>query len=294
MLLQETCRQCNVTKKALDYYESKGLLSPAVLENGYRDYRTNDIIRIKEIVVLRQFGLSISDIKGSLDDTNKCLMLEKIKYVSRLQAERLATMQNSINQLIQNYDIETVFEQVQFALINHYSIKERMALAFPGSYGMLISLHFGQFLNEVIETDTQRNAYQSIMNYLDNISLFISPELHEFLKSLFSDIEKMDTERLAQDMQKEMTAVFENTEDYLISNQNDIEEYIKFRQSYAFKTSLAGQMQKKLLEFQQQSGYQEQFLDNLKILSPSYYQYSLQLEQANKVFVQKFSDSNTW
>ncbi|NLO84124.1 MAG: MerR family transcriptional regulator [Clostridiales bacterium] len=52
--MKNVCQLCNTTRKALAYYEEKQLISPTVLENGYRDYSSEDIAAIKEISVLRQ------------------------------------------------------------------------------------------------------------------------------------------------------------------------------------------------------------------------------------------------
>ncbi|MGZ7445051.1 MerR family transcriptional regulator [Paenibacillus sp. TH7-28] len=63
MLINEACKRSNLTKKAVEYYEAKGLISPEILENGYRDYSEADILTLKEISVLRKCGISVTDIK---------------------------------------------------------------------------------------------------------------------------------------------------------------------------------------------------------------------------------------
>ena len=49
MLINEVCKITDLTKKAIEYYTLKGLISPSVLENGYRDYNENDIERLNKI-----------------------------------------------------------------------------------------------------------------------------------------------------------------------------------------------------------------------------------------------------
>ena len=34
MLIHEVCKECNLTKKAIEYYGEQGLISPTVMENG--------------------------------------------------------------------------------------------------------------------------------------------------------------------------------------------------------------------------------------------------------------------
>ena len=36
MLINEVCKECNLTKKAVEYYTEQGLIQPRITENGYR------------------------------------------------------------------------------------------------------------------------------------------------------------------------------------------------------------------------------------------------------------------
>lgn len=66
MLVNEVCKECNLTKKAVEYYIEQGLVAPSVRENGYRDFSDADVTRLKKISVLRGLGLSVADIEGVL------------------------------------------------------------------------------------------------------------------------------------------------------------------------------------------------------------------------------------
>ena len=35
MLLNEVCKECNLTKKAVEYYTEQGLIQPRITENGF-------------------------------------------------------------------------------------------------------------------------------------------------------------------------------------------------------------------------------------------------------------------
>ncbi|MFR1294404.1 MAG: MerR family transcriptional regulator [Coprobacillus cateniformis] len=50
MLIKDVCKLCHVTKKALVYYEDKGLISPLIMENGYRDYSQKISRSLKKFV----------------------------------------------------------------------------------------------------------------------------------------------------------------------------------------------------------------------------------------------------
>ena len=288
MFIKEVRDRCNITKKALDYYESKGLISPKVLDNGYRDYSENDVATIKEISVLRQCGISIPDIKLVLTSSNKSAALQKCKYLTDIRTEKLLTIRSCINHLTQEYDVEREFDYLQKHSETIFSIKEQLVLAFPGNYGLFLALHFGRFLNEPIDTDEKRDAYAAIVSYLDCVSLSIDPELQEFMQQLFTVSEKINTAMLEQQAHDQMTEVLEDTENYLERNQAEIEQHINYKLSDEFKKSTAGRLQQKMLEFQKNSGYQEVFIKNLKILSSEYVTYLERLEKANEKLLKKF------
>ena len=71
MLINEVCKKCKLTKKAIEYYEEQRLIQPQVLENGYRDFSDSEIEQLKKIAVLRKLGLSVSDIQTVLNGKNK-------------------------------------------------------------------------------------------------------------------------------------------------------------------------------------------------------------------------------
>ena len=67
MLINEVCRECSLTKKAIEYYIEQGIVAPAIQENGYRSFSDEDIAVLKKVSVLRTLGLSVADIHDVLD-----------------------------------------------------------------------------------------------------------------------------------------------------------------------------------------------------------------------------------
>ena len=43
MLINEVCRECNLTKKAVEYYTEQGLIRPDITENGYRRFSDAEV-----------------------------------------------------------------------------------------------------------------------------------------------------------------------------------------------------------------------------------------------------------
>ena len=60
MTIKEICEASGLTKKAVAYYEEKGLICPDVRENGYREYRKEDVQTLREVACLRFYGLTVS------------------------------------------------------------------------------------------------------------------------------------------------------------------------------------------------------------------------------------------
>ena len=64
MYIQEAAKQSGTTKKAIEYYCLKGLLTPQLSEKGYRNFSEEDVVCLNKISLLRSlvFLLKISGI----------------------------------------------------------------------------------------------------------------------------------------------------------------------------------------------------------------------------------------
>jgi Predicted transcriptional regulators len=289
MLIKEVCERCNLTKKAIEYYEAKNLITPRILENGYRDYSESDLTALREIAVLRECDIGIAEIRGILNSSDKPAALSRCRYTAELRMQRLYDAQKRIDSLMNDYDIEREFRRLQIQDDkDFYTIKEKLALAFPGDYGLFLSMHFGRFLNETVDTDEKRNAYKAIVNYLDNLELDLPPELSELLKVFFDLSGKIDMVKIEGKTNEKMMEALADTTAYLERNRAELEQYIEYKNSAEFKASEAGRLQKLMMEFQKKSGYQEILIANMKVLSKSYQEYSEKLEAANEILIQKY------
>ncbi|WP_195200875.1 MerR family transcriptional regulator [Faecalispora jeddahensis] len=288
MLIKEVCEKCKLTKKAIEYYESKNLIHPQMLENGYRDYSDADIYVLKEISVLRKCGICIADIAEIRNSSNKSAALAKCKYITELRMQRLNDIQKCMDSLIADYDVNREFDYLQTHDEDLYAIKEKFVFAFPGNYGLYVSMHFGRFLNGIIETEDQRKAYDAIVQYLDNVDLYLPAELSEFLEALFTESEKIDAAKIEEETSGRMQEMLTDTDGYLERNREEIEQYIEYKSSDEYRNSEAAKIQKSMLNFQKESGYQEVLIANMKILSPSYAEYLKKVEAANEIMLKKY------
>lgn len=54
MLRNEVQDKTNLSRKAIEYYEEKGLVHPKKLENGYRDYSDGDVEVLKKDITFKK------------------------------------------------------------------------------------------------------------------------------------------------------------------------------------------------------------------------------------------------
>lgn len=88
MKVGDLAKQTGVSVRTLHYYEEIGLLSPSGrTETGYRLYANNEIIRLQQIVSLRQIGFSLEEIRNCLEQRNFSLQQIIQLYVARLKEQ---------------------------------------------------------------------------------------------------------------------------------------------------------------------------------------------------------------
>ncbi|MBR3380545.1 MAG: MerR family transcriptional regulator [Bacillus sp. (in: Bacteria)] len=64
ILIGELAKKTNISKRTLHYYEQIELLQPTlIMENGYRYYDENAILRLQKILLLKSIGFTLEQIK---------------------------------------------------------------------------------------------------------------------------------------------------------------------------------------------------------------------------------------
>lgn len=139
MLINETSKATNLTKKAIEYYTEQELISPVVLENGYRDFSESDMERLKKISVFRKLGLSTQEVKAVLaDETGDAL--QKVSVQKELNAQREHAKKTLLGKLCCGKSLFEINEDL-IAIEQSSTITEKLLEAFPGYYGRFICLH---------------------------------------------------------------------------------------------------------------------------------------------------------
>ncbi len=111
MFINEVCKTCALTKKAVEYYIAQGLVAPSVQENGYRDFSDADIERLKKISVLRGLGISAAELQKILSVQHE-MRDAALKAISDRKRMEIAVMQEK-RQLLQELSSTQDWDLVQ-------------------------------------------------------------------------------------------------------------------------------------------------------------------------------------
>jgi DNA-binding transcriptional MerR regulator len=98
--VKEVARIAGVSVRALHHYDEIGLLVPSGRsEAGYRLYGDEDLLRLQQILIGRELGISLEKIKRSLEDPNldRRAMLEGQRKEIATRAERAAAILRAID-----------------------------------------------------------------------------------------------------------------------------------------------------------------------------------------------------
>jgi len=282
MLINEVCKECKLTKKAIEYYSEQGLISPVVMENGYRQFSGDDVAKLKKIATLRGLGLSVSDIRTILEKGDLSMLYDVLNKKD-FEIADLQAKQELIRQLAEGQDWNTVREQLD-ALQKKQSILNRMLDKFPGYYGKFVCSHFAPFLGEPITTAEQQEAFEAIISFLDGVNIVIPEDLCEYLDEA---IKNTDT-AIIQNASDSLAAAMENPEQYIKDNKKMLEQYQAVIASDEYKATPIYKLQELLKLLNSENGYNDVLIPAMKRLSPSYREYHQALEAANDVFMKHY------
>lgn len=285
MLINQVSKNTGLTKKAIEYYTLQGLVSPFVLENGYRDYSEQDVQKLEKISVLRKLDIGTDEIKIILcDASNTALHAACVK--KELQAQRQTAKKEILNQLSCGKPYAEISVQLQ-ALDSSKTITEKILEAFPGYYGRFICLHFARFLNEPVETQSQQTAYETVITFLDTVETLTLPE--DVQAYLIEATQHIGTQQIAQLIESTKHSI-ENPDEFLAENKEMLEQYLAYKQSDEYKNSPGYQLMAQMKHFNKTNGYNDVFIPAMRQLSNSYREYYQQLELANEKLLKQYPE----
>jgi DNA-binding transcriptional MerR regulator len=100
--IAQVARMSGVTSRTLRHYDEIGLLPPAEIGgNGYRYYETGELLRLQQILLLRQLDLGLAEIKEILGhDTEPVAALREHRRRLLAERDRLDVLVNTVDRTI--------------------------------------------------------------------------------------------------------------------------------------------------------------------------------------------------
>ena len=271
MQLKEVMKETGLSARAIKYYEEQKLITVKKEENGYRCYTSEDVQILRHISVYRKLGISIMDIQALLKGKKEILqkILEEKQKEYALQQKQI----EGLKQLVEHGEI-----QQAETCIDYETIGQAILDGVPGFYGKYFLYHFMPYLQGKIETHQQQQAYENIISFWDHINIHI-PFLLRITTVL---IPRQSIESMVKQANEQMQKLLQmNDEDYEKLKQQTIAG-VKRRNSFFMKYHPVYRAQRKLMKQLQDCGYNDVFLKNMMIISPSYRQYHELLEKINQ------------
>lgn len=278
MLRSEIQKETGLTRKAIEYYEDKGLIHPQKSDNGYRDYSTKDLEILKKISIFRKLGMSISDISQCISSGGDSLssVLREKQHQLDLDEKRKVILE----MIVKGESIELINEKVSLLEMRE-TIYEKLEIAFPGYFGQMLFAAYQPFLNEPLENDGKNSFYKYIA-YLDRLpSLELTEEEKKYIEKISSPF---DMETLKDINQAKVDAI-ENPEKWIKDNEYAISSYESYKNSEEYQNSMMKQIQDKLKNFMKKNQYHEIAIPLIRKFSKSYDNYYKKLLKANEQYL---------
>jgi DNA-binding transcriptional MerR regulator len=112
--VSEVSKLTGVTVRTLHHYDEIGLLVPGERsEAGYRLYSAEDLLRLQEILLWRQLGFSLAEVKSVLDDPehDRGSALREQRRLVAEQIERLGALAGALDAALAAHTYGTDIEE---------------------------------------------------------------------------------------------------------------------------------------------------------------------------------------
>lgn len=269
MLLNEIINEVGMTKRAVKYYEEKGLLAVDKDNNGYRNYSAQDVETLKKISVYRKLGISIKDIQNLLETGDKSILLRI--YQEKVQEKVLKDSElEALKQFIDDGDADKANEA-----LDYQTVENAIESLLPGKeWGDYFKSHFKPFLNVRLKTLEQKQALQNILEYCDETTLKV-PFIMGICAKMIGGIEQET--RNADEMiayYRDMSeSEYERLKEKVWKGAKMKNGIMKYHPVFVAQRKMQKELQNK--------GYNDIFIPNLMVLSPMYAEYKRALDNVN-------------
>ncbi len=274
MTINEIAKELNITKRAIKFYEEKGLIKVAKDNNGYRNYSECDVEVLRMISIYRKLGISISDIKKLLEKEDTDILTNILENKER-ELSLKKTEYEELKKFVSTGKVNNIGEEIQYETIGE-AIKD----AVPGFYGYYFLNHFQPYLQGRIETPEQKEAYETICDFWDNTEIKIPVVMRLFGWISYCFNTEMSAETMASKMDAQMKLYLEPDEDQYEKLKKNVLDGYRIKRLMRFHPVYISQ--RRFMKELQNKGYNDIFIPNMKILSPDYKKYHDALTAMNQ------------
>jgi len=114
--VKQVSEKIGVSMDTLRYYDKEGILSPLRSENGYRQYDENDILLLKNIIVMKYAHFTL----GEMKDMERLFSLEPTMDCNEISRSILEAKVKQLKQRILNYkNIVSLIENLLSMVDSH-------------------------------------------------------------------------------------------------------------------------------------------------------------------------------
>lgn len=180
MNIKIAAEKTGLTKKAIKYYESEGLISPIKKsDNNYREYCKKDIVKLNLIGALRMLNIPIIEIKSVVEGKKGISEImqdafEKInKDIGEMEKTR-SIISSLIESNVTDYEmagqhIKRLRETLDLSVYEKEELLSSMLLRiFPGRFGEYIGATYEPFLKITIDNEEKRSNWIKLLELLDD------------------------------------------------------------------------------------------------------------------------------
>lgn len=265
-----------LTRKAIEYYEERGLICPKKSENGYRDYSERDIQILNKISLYRKVGLSITEIENVLSYNTLSSVLRKKQLELELHEKR-----KNILELLIKGENDNVIQERLALLENEETICERLERAFPEYFGMMIFSAYQPFLSEPLK-ESETSAYNEYINYLDSLPTFeLSEEERDYIEKNTAGLGINEL----KDVNNAKIKAVEDIKQWWTENKDTVTKYEEFKNSDEYASSLMKKIYDKLKKYMEDNNYYEIAIPLIRQFSKTYDDYYKKLPEANDEYM---------
>ncbi|KAA9220402.1 MULTISPECIES: MerR family transcriptional regulator [Aerococcus] len=279
MLRGEVQKQTGLTRKAIEYYEEKGLVAPHREENGYRIYSELDLEKLHKIATLRKLGLNLNEVEDILNNEDQLAVILREKQIKSELAQRKHQL---LQRLIAGASIQEINQEIA-TIEKSETMYERLQALFPGYFGQAFFYAYQPFMNESVQPENEV-AFKEYIHYLDTLPMIhFSEEEKDWIEKMASDIDLSMLDTVNESKQAAVEAPAQWFED----NQEAVEAYLAYKESDDFKSSPLYSLNEKIRNYMQNTHYYEKAIPLIRQFSPKYDTYYKKLQQANEMLKDK-------